>query len=80
MTDIQKAINYVADNVSQTRCSYALENMALKREPLCAVDDELAMVICDLMEEYGEDNGLAEGWWLEYVEDEDEVLHAIMAR
>lgn len=44
--------------------------MMERREPLFRVNHELSDAIYDLMEEYGADNGLPEGWWLDEHDEE----------
>ena len=39
-------------------------------------DSSIADEISDLMEEYGQDNDLQEGWWLEYG-DTDDIFFAL---
>ena len=58
MNEFQKAIHYVKEQLDQHDIS------------LIAEDDG---TIYDLMEEYGADNDLPEGWWLNYG-DESDVL------
>lgn len=65
MNDIEKAIEYVRDNVDLEDVLTAKLNMAFLREPLYRVNNTLCDEIYDLMEEYGSDNELPEGWWLE---------------
>lgn len=57
MSELEKALQYVLDNWDNT----------LEFIPSIEVLTELA----DLMEEYGENNDLPEGWWYEYGEEED---------
>lgn len=75
MDHIKKAIQYVKDN---RRWSDAEEQVALERigNYRCGVDfayPSIADEINDLMEEYGQDNDLPEGWWLEDT-DIDEIF------
>lgn len=71
----EDAIKYVKKN---HKWSDALEQVALERinHYRCGIMSavaEIAEEIRDLMEEYGEDHDLPEGWWLEYG-DEGEVF------
>jgi hypothetical protein len=49
--------------------------MYLHRAPLHVEDPFLADQIYDLMEEYGADCGLSEGWWLSEADEEEILLH-----
>lgn len=71
-------LEYIGNHIDTARMFNALSLIDKKREPLYMVDNDLAMDIYDLLEEYGEDNGLAEGWWQEYYDDEEEVLNAVI--
>lgn len=73
VSDMDNAIAYVAKQVTkdEIRATYAL--MTLRRVPMFSVNNQLSDQIYDLMEEYGQDNDLPEGWWLtEY--DEEEIF------
>lgn len=73
MTHFEKALNYVRKYVDmpyinhcvvramEMRCSFSLAF------PIEADD------IADLLEEYGQDNDLLEGWWCEYGDIDDIV-------
>lgn len=71
--DVKKAIEYIRANVDMYDVRRALLTIDVKKYPLCQADPELDNQIYDLMEEYGEDNGLSEGWWMSEI-DEDEIL------
>lgn len=64
------AISYVANNVDKVEVNCTFHNMLLLREPLFCVNPSLCDEIYDLMEEYGQDHELAEGWWLNYYDEE----------
>lgn len=64
------AISYVAKNVDKVGVIFTFHNMLLLREPLFRVNANLCDKIYDLMEEYGQDHELAEGWWLNYYDEE----------
>lgn len=71
MNDFQKAIQYVKENVDRIDIEHALHHMDKYRCPLRMVDESLSMKIYDLMEEYGADYDLPEGWWLDECDEED---------
>lgn len=72
--DIKQALAYVASNVERDEVALALTRMYRYRTPLYVENPRLHALVYDLLEEYGEDNELPEGWWLEELEDTDEVL------
>lgn len=57
MSEFEKALQYVRDNWDTDNDFFpSIENIT---------------EVSDLMEEYGADNDLPEGWWMEYGEPED---------
>ena len=57
MSEFEKALQYVRDNWDENGDFFpSIENIT---------------DVSDLMEEYGADNDLPEGWWYEYGEPED---------
>ncbi len=76
MNDFQKALHYVKDNVEQIDIEHALHHMDIDHAPLRLIDETLNMKMYDLMEEYGADNELPEGWWLDEC-DEDELIYKV---
>lgn len=74
MNDIEKAIEYVRKNVNLHDVLNTKINMEIKREPLYRVNASLCDKIYDLMEEYGQNNDLPEGWWLNRYEEEDVLM------
>ncbi len=72
MNDFEKAALYAVSQLDETEIDYALHQMDKCRIPAGTVSG-ISEKICDCMEEYGDDNDLPEGWWLEYG-DEDDVL------
>ena len=74
----KKAIEYVRENKgwSDAEEQVALADMDEFRCPLshARCGEEIADNISDLMEEYGEDNDLPEGWWLNYVGDAEDIF------
>ena len=73
MKHLDKAIQYVRDNKtwSEAEEQVALERIDHQRCPLSFASERIADEITDLMEEYGQDNDLSEGWWLEYGDTDD---------
>lgn len=74
MNDIEKAIENVRRNVDMQDVFSAKINMGINREPLYRVNASLCDKIYDLMEEYGSDNDLPEGWWLNHYDEEDILM------
>lgn len=72
MNHLEKAVAYVRKNVDMADVAHATAKLG-EREPLFRINHTLCDDIYDLMEEYGADHDLPEGWWLnEY--DEEEIL------
>jgi hypothetical protein len=71
--DVKDAIAHVRANVDMYDVKHAILTIGIKKCPLFQVDYELDNQICDLMEEYGENNDLPEGWWMSEI-DEDTIL------
>lgn len=69
----EKAIQYVKDNHrwSDAREALALEQIDYYRCDINFADHLIADEIHDLMEEYGQDNDLPEGWWYEQGNEDD---------
>lgn len=67
MTDFENAVQYVKDNHqwSEAREAVALERINHNRCSIEYADSGIADEIVDLMEEYGADNDLPEGWWMD---------------
>lgn len=76
--ELDKAIQYVRDNKDW---SEAMEQVALERIDhfRCGIAQaypSIADSIYDLMEEYGEENDLQEGWWYDLA-DEDDIFYRL---
>ena len=59
--------------------AYVRENRGWTDHYRCSIDfasPQIHSEICNLMDEYGEENGLPEDWWREFG-DEDDVFFAI---
>ena len=67
MTDFEKAVQYVRYNHqwSEAQEAVALERINHNRCSIEHTDSGIADEIVDLMEEYGADNDLPEGWWMD---------------
>ena len=74
-----KAIQYVRDNKtwSPAEEEVAWEFIDRYRCPIGQASPRIADIIHDLMEEYGQDNDLPEGWWYDYA-DEDEIFTQLL--
>lgn len=73
--DVKDAIAHVRANVDMDDVRRAMTIIDRQRCPLYQADPSLDCQIYDLMEEYGEDNDLPEGWWLEYVDIDDIIVN-----
>lgn len=74
---ITKAIRKIKKEVSKTVIKIAYLKMSECRYPLYYADRELHDTIYDLLEEYGEDNDLGEGWWM-YSGDIEDIFKKIL--
>ena len=72
MRHFEKAVAYVRENVDMADVAQAKVKMG-EKNPLFRINHALCDQIYDLMEEYGEEHDLPEGWWLDEA-DEEEVL------
>lgn len=70
---MKRAIDYVRSHVDMDEVRLSIKKMDEQREPLFRVNSQLSDSIYDLMEEYGQDHDLPEGWWLEE-HDEESIL------
>lgn len=75
-TDLELAIAYVRKNVDMERVERVCSVLASNNMELDDVDEDLSDEIYDLMEEYGADHDLAEGWW-EYEGTTEDVLRKL---
>ena len=68
----EKACKYVFDNIDHEQLAYTDYQIYKNHGSLMSDDPfNLSARINDLMEEYGDDNDLLEGWWLEFGDEED---------
>lgn len=74
-SEMGKAIAYVKENIDEDdlACIKAEANKCWKQHLVPTENLIDCEAITDLLEEYGEDNGLPEGWWEEYAEI-DEII------
>lgn len=75
-TDLELAIAYVRKNVDMERVERVRSVLASNNMEFDDVDEDLSDEIYDLMEEYGADHDLAEGWW-EYEGTTEDVLREL---
>lgn len=68
---MNKALDYLREYIGRDEVKMATDRAYLHREPLYQVAPCLCDDVQDLLEEYGDDRELPEGWWLEYGEIED---------
>ena len=73
VTDLELAIAYVRKNVDMERVERVRSVLASNNMEFDDVDEDLSDEIYDLMEEYGADHDLAEGWW-EYEGTTEDIL------
>lgn len=70
----KELLSYISQEVDMERVSLAIKYMDIQRAPLSVVDEGLFDQIYDLLEDYGEDNNLPEGWWMSEFEIDNIVL------
>lgn len=61
---MKKAIEYVRKKLDVYEVNRVIDKMYMERIPLSVASPEMHDQINDLMEEYGQDHDLPEGWWL----------------
>ena len=61
-----KSLGYVRENIDIDYLKGCITTAMQMRMPLGCVAPLLVNNIYDLLEEFGEDYGLPEGWWCEY--------------
>lgn len=66
-----KAIEYLLGNIDNDWCDRVYTNMFNNHLPMNVADNKMSYTIMDLLEEFGEDNYLPEGWWWEIGDDCD---------
>lgn len=73
MEHLEKALKYIGKNVDMECINFCVCHAMEMRCPFSVAYPLLADDITDLLEEYGEDNDLPEGWWCEYGDIDDIV-------
>lgn len=73
----KELIEYIRREVDMNEVRYALGIMDRDRCPLSLVRGGLHDRIVDLLEEYGQDHDLPEGWWWEEFEPEDVLFELL---
>ncbi len=63
----KEALDYIRQNLEQYEIDYCWHNIG-RRLP---IPTDIMLKISDLLDEYGEDNDLPEGWWMNYGSIED---------
>ena len=72
-THYEKALDYVRENIDEWELHSMIVNCAIQRAPFSHLYPKDADDIAEALEEYGQDNDLPEGWWLEYGDIDDIV-------
>lgn len=74
MEKIAQALQYIRDNKTWTEAmeDVALEQISKMRCPLrmTSTGESICNNIRDLLDEYGEENGLPQDWWQEWGDEE----------
>lgn len=72
-THFEKVIKYIRENVDMEHVGYMIIQSKLQRMPVSFMYASFTDDVQDLLEEYGQDNDLPEGWWCEYGDIDDIV-------
>lgn len=72
-THFEKALDYVRNNVDVLYINRCFVRAMEMRCPFSTSFPTSTDEITDLLEEYGQDNDLPEGWWCEYGDIDDIV-------
>lgn len=75
-THFEKALDYVRENIDVQYTHYCIVKAMEMRCTVSQADALMADEVADLLEEYGQDNDLPEGWWCEYG-DIDEIVEQL---
>lgn len=67
----EKAIKFLLENIDGDWCLQVYTYMFNNHLPMNVADSKMSYTIMDLLEEFGEDNDLPEGWWYEIGDDCD---------
>jgi hypothetical protein len=73
MKTLFEALHYVRNDVDMTEVNKTVCKAMEMRMPVSVYAPALTDDIADLLEEYGQDNDLPEGWWCEYGDIDDIV-------
>lgn len=67
MTHYKEALAYAASQLDRLDAEYALRNEALRMP----IERDFVLRVIDYVEEYGQDNDLPEGWYLQEADEEE---------
>lgn len=70
---LKKALDYIRENIDEHELSHKRINAMTMRCSFSSLYPQDADDIQDVLEEYGADNDLPEGWWMEHGDIEDIV-------
>lgn len=76
MTHLEKAIKYIRENVDMEHVGYMIVQSKLQRMLVSLMYASFTDDVQDLLEEYGQDNDLPDGWWCEYG-DVDDIIEML---
>ena len=72
-THFEKALDYVRKHVDMLYISHCIVRAMEQRCPFSVSFPTSTDEITDLLEEYGQDNDLPEGWWCEHGDIDDVI-------
>ena len=70
-------LDYLSSHIDLVEVMLCLSQSKMQRCPVRQINHRLIDRLTDLMDDFGEDNGLSDGWWLEHGE-VDEWLEDIV--
>lgn len=68
------ALDYLRGEIDAVDIHYAISKMDTTRRSLANIDHELYVKMHDLLETFGDENDLPEGWWLDYGDLDDIIF------
>lgn len=72
-THLDKAIKSIRERIDEQEFNNMVCSAMYERVPFSSIYQRETEEIVDALEEYGQDNDLPEGWWLEYGDIDDVI-------
>lgn len=74
---MESVISYVRERIDLIELNRACKESMYYRKPVRLVNAELYDEVIDLLEEFGEDNDLPEGWWIEDIDIDEDIIKCL---